>query len=387
MQAAPAEDASHAWQVVAAGSGLYRVVDKASGLRLGIGASSIKDGAPVRLGSPSPDAGQLWQLIPDSSGKVKFANVGSGEVLGVADMSKDTGAAVIAWSDGSRTSGCSVTGPRSPGKVGTALDLCGSSAYINMPDGIVSGVRGDYTVSAWVNPAKNAKWSRILDIGDNETKNMFLTVNDGCELRFSITRSGAPGERHIDGAGTLPLNTWSLVTVTVAGTEGTLYVDGKVVGTNPDMSVHPADLGDTAHNYIGKSQYSDPPLDAAVDDVNIYNRALSADQVGNLAGGHIGDGDVLHYAFDGKGGATAGDSSGNRNDGTIMAGAPKLAPDSETPDHLWTLTPVPTTPVKNDACETANGKLVTILVVGQPEAGVQPQSPNSHLTDAAQCGS
>ena len=51
---------------------------------------------------------------------------------------------------------------------------------------------------------------------------MFLTLNDGTELRYAITTSGAGGEQRINSSTTLlPLNQWSLVTVTVAGTTGT----------------------------------------------------------------------------------------------------------------------------------------------------------------------
>jgi hypothetical protein len=170
---------------------------------------------------------------------------------------------------------------------------------------------------------------------------MFLTINDGTQVRFAITTGGAGAEQQINGTGTLPLNQWSLVTVTVSGTTGTLYVNGTAVATNPDISIHPSGLGTTTQNWIGRSEYGgDPYLDAKVDDFNIYTRALSAAEVASLASGQPGAGDVVDYKFDETGGTTVIDSSGNGRNGTIMSSQQALNfGDSALNDHLWTLAP------------------------------------------------
>ena len=90
----------------------------------------------------------------------------------------------------------------------------------------------DFTVSAWVNPSANTAWSRVFDFGTGTNDYMFLTLNaGGGAIRFAITTSAAGGEQQINGTGELPLNTWSLVTVTLSGSTGTLYVNGTAVGT------------------------------------------------------------------------------------------------------------------------------------------------------------
>ncbi|MCO5995813.1 RICIN domain-containing protein [Actinoallomurus rhizosphaericola] len=343
------------WRLVDAGSGLYKIVNVANGLVLGVQNASTDNGAPAVIWSDSGTPDHLWQLIPDGKGHYRFANYGTGLVLGVTGMSKDTGAQVIQWTDGSPTSGCTATGPRRPGRLGKALSFCNSTAYATLPDGAVSGLTGDYTVSAWVDPAANAGWSRLFDIGTGSNASMFLTLNDGKELRYAITTSGAGGEQRINGTGLLPVDQWSLVTVTVSGTTGTLYVNGQVVGTNSAMTVHPSDLGKTTRSYIGKSQYgSDPALNATVDDFNVYSRALSASEVADLAGGKVGAGDVVHYAFDEAGGATLVDSSANGRNGTVVEGTTTVnstSSDQATADHFWTLTPVlvPTATLKAGA--------------------------------------
>lgn len=339
--------ASQTWRLVDAGAGLYKVLNAKTGLALGIQDNSTTAGAPALVWSDTGSHDVLWQVVPDGQGNFEFANYATGLVLAIKGMSTTAGAQVIQWADGSVTNSCTADGPRQPGKLGDALSFCDSSSYVSLPAGVVSSLTGDYTVSAWVNPASNTAWQRLFDIGTGANASMFLTINDGSEIRYAITTGGAGGEQRIDGTGTLPLNQWSLVTVTFTGTTGTLYVDGKVVGTNTNMNVEPSAFGASTANYIGKSQYGgDPALDGTVDDFNIYNRALSASEVAALAAGQVGAGNVVHYTFDESGGATVVDSSGNGHNGTIVIGnaaTTTTGTEAATADHWWTLTPASAT--------------------------------------------
>ena len=344
-QAAAKSGAAQRWTFIDEGRGLYKVVD-GDGLVLGVKNASTSNGAAAVVGSDEDTANQLWQPIPDGKGGYRLANSTTGLVLAVSSMSKDAGAPVLQWADGSVTSGCTVDGPRVVGKVGKALSFCNTASYVTLPTGALSSLTGDYTVSVWVNPASNASWSRVFDIGSSSSASMFLTLNNGSVLRYAITAgNGAGGEQRIDGTGLLPLNQWSLLTVTLSGTTGTLYVNGKAVGTNTAMTNHPSGFGQSTRNYIGKSQYSsDAPLNATVDDFNVYSRALSADEVAALATGAAGQGDVVHYAFDETGGTKAVDSSGTGRDGTVVsanASTSTTATDAATADHFWTLARYP----------------------------------------------
>jgi hypothetical protein len=343
------DSATQKWELVSAGSGLYKIVNS-SGLVLGMQTVDNKNNTKVVVATDAGTDDQKWQPIPDGKGSYRLGNYATGRVLAVDGMSTDDGAQVVQWLDGNPSSSCTAAGPRQPGKLGNALNFCGTNAYVSLPTGSVSGLSGDFSISSWVNPASNGAWQRIFDIGTGSQASMFLTSNDGNALRFVITNGGAGGEqRLVSSAGALPLNQWSLVTVTVSGTTGKLYVGDKLVATNTNMTVKPSVFGQSTKNYLGKSQYSsDPAFNGLIDDVNIYSKALTADEVLNLSTGVAGTGDVVKYSFDENTGASVPDSSGAGRNGTIVNGesagdgtnATTTATDAQTADHFWKLTPI-----------------------------------------------
>lgn len=314
------------WTVTehAAGQAISSAVRIPRGTRLAshgfylLGLSSSGLAAPARAGAATLDLTDTTGLAPGQQ-----VRIGTGRTAQTRTITAVT------------SSGA--TGPRVAGKNGGGVHLDGNGEYIAMPPGIVSGLH-DFTVSAWVNPSQNTPWSRIFDFGNSTSDYMFLTASaGGGPLRFAITTSGNGNEQQLTAPSTLPLNTWSLVTVTLSGTTGTLYVNGQPVATNASMTLNPSSLGVTANDWIGHSQFpADPYLDGTVSDFNIYNSALSAAQVAALAAGQPGAGNVVDYKFDEAKGATVLDSSGNGHNATIISPPPASTP-------LWQ--PLPDGPV------------------------------------------
>jgi hypothetical protein len=100
---------------------------------------------------------------------------------------------------------------------------------------------------------------------------------------FCITTSGNDGEQGINGTGALPTGSWQHLAVVLSGNTGILYINTQEVGRNTGITLKPADLGNTANNYIGRSQWSqDPYLNADIDGFVVYNRALNASEVSAL---------------------------------------------------------------------------------------------------------
>jgi hypothetical protein len=129
-----------------------------------------------------------------------------------------------------------------------------------------------------------AVWQRIFDFGTGTTNYMFLTTQYGTggsanRLRFAITTSGNVNEQRISSSVPTPSGEWAHVAVVLAGSTGSLYLNGSLVGQNSAMTLNPSSLGTTTQNYIGKSQWPDPYLNAAVDDFRIYSFAMNAEEI------------------------------------------------------------------------------------------------------------
>jgi hypothetical protein len=167
-----------------------------------------------------------------------------------------------------------------------AVNLGGGTAHVALPGGILAGATA-FTVAARVRLGTVATWSRVFDFGSGTGAYLFLTPRSSTgTARFAITSGGAGAEQRIDAPAALPSGVWTHVAVTQTGNLGVLYVDGVEVARNTALTVRPAALGSTTQNWIGRSQYAgDPYLTAAVDDLRIYSRALSAAEIAALEGG------------------------------------------------------------------------------------------------------
>jgi DUF1680 family protein len=210
------------------------------------------------------------------------------------------------------------------GKFGNALALNGSSNYVSLPAGIVNGLT-NFTIATWVRPSSTSQWSRVFDFGTGTSRYMFLTLNGGSSRpRFSISTGGSGAEQQVNSSQTVSANSWVHVAVTLSGTTASLYLNGTVVGTNANMTLTPSSLANTANNWIGRSQFGDPLLNGAVDNFQLFDRALTAAQIQALTttvDGGTGGGNVAWYRFDETSGASAADSSGHGRTASVFTGS------------------------------------------------------------------
>ena len=171
------------------------------------------------------------------------------------------------------------------GRINNAVNLNGTNTqFVTLPTGVVAGYNG-FTIAAWVRPTAVSAWSRIFDFGTGTTNYMFLSpmAGAGGPVRFAI-RTTAVAEQVINGTAALTAGVWTHVAVTLSGSTGTLYVNGVAVGTNNAMTLKPSSLGNTTQNYIGDSQFTaDPGFNGLVDEFQIYNRALTPEEVSTFA--------------------------------------------------------------------------------------------------------
>lgn len=182
------------------------------------------------------------------------------------------------------------------GKVGKALRLIATNrGYVSIPVGVFKDAT-DLTIATWIKVTTSSPtFDRIFDVGidaklaqNKETGTTYMTFllsdpfNDG-EHSFSSTKDGYTNARKVPApASAIPSNEWKHLAVTLGAGIATLYVDGKSVATATSMTT-PKDLGPIDYAYLGRSQFTDDPyLDALIDELRVYNRALSASEIQSL---------------------------------------------------------------------------------------------------------
>lgn len=168
------------------------------------------------------------------------------------------------------------------GTNGSALDLDGASQYLMVPANLLASVT-NYTVALWVNWDGGASWQRIFDFGNDPTQYMFLSPSSGSgTLRFAVTTNGGGAEQILETS-PLPVGQWRHVAITRNGSIARLYTNGVVAVSRTNLvTIAPASFN-PALNYLGKSQYADPLFNGRLDELFIYNYALSDTEITRLA--------------------------------------------------------------------------------------------------------
>ncbi|HOL87851.1 MAG TPA: hypothetical protein PK965_01330 [Anaerohalosphaeraceae bacterium] len=168
------------------------------------------------------------------------------------------------------------------GKVGQAIFLSGSSTYVDMPD-VFDNFTGGLTFSLWVNPAAASDWARFISLnnGPNADNIFFSRVSTGTTLRFHVYRGSSSSGGILDAVEALELNKWQMFTVTMTETgAAVIYKDGIPVASG---TVQTPNVVTRTNSWIGRSAWTaDAYYNGGLDEVRIYNYALTPDQVADL---------------------------------------------------------------------------------------------------------
>ena len=150
-----------------------------------------------------------------------------------------------------------------------------SKEYVQLPYDVASS--RELTFCAWVNVRTSSAWQRIFDFGYDTDHYLFLTPYNGRTMRFAIKNGGE--ELTLDCPERLTPLQWRHVVVSMAEGLTTIYIDGEQVAQSSAITITPADVAPVL-NYLGRSQFvADPYFTGYLDDVRLYNYALSAGEV------------------------------------------------------------------------------------------------------------
>ena len=168
------------------------------------------------------------------------------------------------------------------GVIGQALIFDGTDDYVDLPDGF-SDFSAGMSIAVWSNPTTPASWARFIDFGNGAGGVNILFTRNGITntLRFD-TDNGT-----VDAENAFAQNEWQMfvVTMTEAGAV-TIYKNGLPIQTG---TVDLPDIVTRTINYIGESNWTADSLYAGMmDDLRIYNYAITPDQVADLYSGVVG---------------------------------------------------------------------------------------------------
>jgi cytochrome c len=164
------------------------------------------------------------------------------------------------------------------------LNFSGSGAYVNFPNGLISGLT-NVTLEAWVTWNGGAAWQRVFDFGSNSggennqgtglTYFMFTPQSGAGPMRFAITTNSSGAEAGLQGGSAFSIGQPTHVAVSYDFLAGTsvLYVNGQRI-TNGSASLPLSGVNDV-NVWLGKSQWGDPYFNGQFDEFRIYNGAVS----------------------------------------------------------------------------------------------------------------
>ena len=165
----------------------------------------------------------------------------------------------------------------------------GGAAYITAPLNItVFG--GDFTVSVWYNAFDLANgWLSMLDAEDGVNYAFVLDIageTSGANIGWlgaGSTYAPASGCWAVNSGRAVPVNTYSQVVITKAGTTVTMYLNGQVVSTGPVTHAIPTSGQFITIGRLDVAVYSEAwTFHGVLDDIRIYKRAFSTNEVQQL---------------------------------------------------------------------------------------------------------
>lgn len=170
------------------------------------------------------------------------------------------------------------------GKAGNALEFNGVGDYVIVPDS--TGLRiSAYSVEVWIKPSVDTDyWTGVIG-KPGRNFNFWLGESDDPNGGFvhhrfhdeASTNSGCSNT----GADSIPMDTWSHIVITNNGTTCKTYINGNEEASG---SVTGSLIIDNTDLYIGRNLdgASGNYFNGTIDQVRIYNRALSLEEIEGL---------------------------------------------------------------------------------------------------------
>ena len=195
------------------------------------------------------------------------------------------------------------------GRCGSALSFNGTNNYVEVPDDNSLHISDEITIEAWIKPTDTAQWRTIISKFVGSRKDIYLFIYAG-KLGVALD-----GPKSSDWRPDVPISTdtWTHVAVTYDGSYLKLFKNGAESASKGASGILSL-ATNTNSLYIGKNTMWGEYFKGTIDEVRVYGRGLSPEEIR----AHHEVGEIkwknLEIRINGKSlGTYAGDGAGVRD--------------------------------------------------------------------------
>ena len=162
------------------------------------------------------------------------------------------------------------------GYFGASLVFNGSNSWVTVNDSPSLDLNKAVTIEAWVCPSERMTgWRTIVNKESSTNGSYYLyanTTNGKPAAEVSVS-----GEQILYGSSTVPDNAWTHVAMTYDGSTQRIFIGGQQVASR---SLSGAIVTSSSPLRIGGNSIWGEYFKGRIDEIRIYNRALSATEIG-----------------------------------------------------------------------------------------------------------
>lgn len=169
----------------------------------------------------------------------------------------------------------------------SAYNFDGVSNYIKISDNSLMELSNKYTISAWINLSNTPsnQYSIISKERQQDATGLSLIIDNTSKLTHAFNNGG---NYPTVGTSTLPNSVWKFIIVTYDGTTAKTYINGQLDKSNTFSQT----LINSSYDWFigkefttsggGNSGYTNRYFKGKIDDIGMWNRALTTQEINTL---------------------------------------------------------------------------------------------------------